>query len=76
VRGFGVDDPLSPTAVLSQAGLRVTYANKLSDHVEIRVRAEGLRTLSAWRVQLNESNAFVSPSFAFLLGVDVAAFFL
>jgi hypothetical protein len=76
VRGFGVDEPRSPSGLFSQAGLRLSLARQVWGSLEARGHGEAVGTLSAWRVQLNENDAFSSPPFSFLLGLDLVAYFL
>jgi hypothetical protein len=76
VRGFGVDQPRSPSGWVTQGGVRLVVAQEIAGSLELRAHGQVVGTLSAWRVQLNETDRFRSPAAAFLLGIDVVALFL
>ena len=75
IQGFGVDEPRTPRAPFSQAGLRLGLAQALGAGVEAKTHAEVVCTLAPWKVQLNGSETFAAPLFVFLMGFDLAAFF-
>lgn len=75
-RGFGVDEPKSPRGTLWEFGLRVGAGGALWASLEGKAYLELLYAPSPWTVQLNERSVFVAPSFVFLGGIDLVAFFL
>ncbi|HEY6726861.1 MAG TPA: hypothetical protein VI197_22670 [Polyangiaceae bacterium] len=75
-QGFGVDQPQSPRATLWEIGLRLGAGGALWQRLEAKAHLELSYTLSPWTVQLNQHPVFVAPSFVFLGGIDLIAFFL
>ncbi len=75
VEGFGVDDARSPSAVVGRAGLRLAFGQPLFGRLAIRLRAEGLGTLTAATVYLNDVSVWTTPRFVLSLGTDLAVRF-
>ncbi len=75
-RGFGVDEPKSPTGAFSQAGFRLSLSQAIGPRLEGVLQIQGLYTLSPWAIQLNGIDAFTSPHFSFLVGIDLVTLFL
>jgi hypothetical protein len=70
-QGFGVDEPRSQTGFLAHAGLRLALSQPLGS-VEAAFHAETTRSLSPWRVELNQDEAWRQPGFSALFGIDLA----
>jgi hypothetical protein len=69
-RGFGVDQPASPSGLFSQVGLRVLATLDLGRRYFVSARAEGLVILSPWSVTLSDTVVWTTPRVGELLGLD------
>jgi len=75
VEGFGVDEARSPSSVLAKAGLRLILEQPLSRRFAVRLRADGLGTLTPATVYLNDVSVWTTPRLALGLGTDLAVRF-
>ncbi len=73
VRGFGVDDPRSPSSLVARVGLRLAFGEALSLHWAVGVHVDGLVSLTPRTVSLNELPVWTMPPVALVVGIDVAA---
>lgn len=74
-RGFGVDEPRSPTGFLSQAGLRLALSQTFASWFEGRAHAQVAYTLAPWTVELNGMEAFDPSPVSCSLGIDAVVLF-
>ena len=72
VVGQGVDVPLTASGLMLQAGLRLAAAHTFGHRTYIVARVEGLGRLTQGTVTLDSMPAWTTPTFAALLGIDVA----
>lgn len=72
VVGQGVDFPLTASGLMLQAGLRVAASHTFGHRTYIVGRLEGLARLTQGTVTLDSMPVWTSPTFAALLGIDVA----
>jgi hypothetical protein len=72
VVGEGVDVPLTASGLLLQAGLRLAASHTFGHRTYIVGRLEGLGRLTEGTVTLDSMPVWTSPTFAALLGIDVA----
>jgi len=75
IEGFGVDDAHSPSMFLARGGLRLTVEQPLSRRLALRLRADGLGTLTPATVFLNDVSVWRTPRLALSLGLDLSARF-
>jgi len=73
VRGFGVDDPRSPSSLVARVGLRLAFDEPLSLHWAAGVHVDGLVSLMPRTVSLNELPVWTTPPVALIVGIDLAA---
>lgn len=73
--GQDIEAPASPKGPFAQAGLRVGVMQPLGSRAFVTARAEGLVTLTRWRVTLDQIPVWTSPRFAGTLGLDVGVRF-
>jgi hypothetical protein len=73
VRGFGVDDPRSPSSLVARVGLRLAFGEPLSLHWAAGVHVDGLVSLTPRTVSLNELPVWTTPPVALVVGIDLAA---
>jgi hypothetical protein len=72
VAGQGVDVPLTASGLMLQAGLRLAASHTFGHRTYIVARLEGLGRLTQGTVILDSMPVWTSPTFAALLGIDVA----
>jgi hypothetical protein len=72
VAGEGVDVPLTTSGLMLQAGLRLAASHTFGHRTYIVGRLEGLGRLTQGTVTLDSMPVWTSPTFAALLGIDVA----
>ena len=72
VAGQGVDVPLTASGLMLQAGLRLAASHTFGHRTYIVGRLEGLGRLTQGTVTLDSMPVWTSPTFAALLGIDVA----
>ncbi|HLK89684.1 MAG TPA: hypothetical protein VKZ18_07315, partial [Polyangia bacterium] len=72
VTGQGVSVPLTATGLVAQAGVRLAFSHPLGHRASIVAHAEGLGHLTQGTVTLDSMPVWTSPTFAALLGLDVA----
>ena len=72
VVGQGVDVPLTASGLMLQAGLRLAASLTFGHRTYIVGRLEGLGRLTQGTVTLDSMPVWTSPTFAALLGIDVA----
>ena len=72
VVGEGVDVPLTASGLMLQAGLRLAASHTFGHRTYIVGRLEGLGRLTQGTVTLDSMPVWTSPTFAALLGIDVA----
>jgi hypothetical protein len=72
VVGQGVDVPLTASGLMLQAGLRLAASHTFGHRTYIVARLEGLGRLTQGTVILDSMPVWTSPTFAALLGIDVA----
>lgn len=73
--GFGLDQPRSPDALLSQLGARVAFSHPIARHFSASAHGEALANLSPWRIRLNQSEVWSTPPVAATFGLSVSASF-
>lgn len=74
-RGFGVDNPSTPSGVFSQLGARVAVTHDLSERFFVGARLEGLVMLAPWTVTLDDTVAWTTPRVGGLFGLDFGVYF-
>jgi hypothetical protein len=72
VAGQGVDVPLTTSGLMLQSGLRLAASHTFGHRTYIAARLEGLARLTQGTVTLDSMPVWTSPTFAALLGIDVA----
>ncbi len=72
VVGQGVDVPLTASGLMIQAGLRLAAAHTFGHRTYIVAHVEGLGRLTQGDVTLDAMPVWTTPTFAALLGIDVA----
>jgi hypothetical protein len=75
VAGFGVDVPATATAVLAQAGVRFIVTHTLGPRFEITGHADGLASLTTGTVLVDLTEAWSTPRFTAVIGVDAGVRF-
>lgn len=72
VVGQGVDVPLTASGLMLQAGLRLAASHTFGHRTYIVAHVEGLGRLTQGDVTLDSMSVWTTPTFAALLGIDVA----
>jgi hypothetical protein len=72
VVGQGVDVPLTASGLMIQAGLRLAAAHAFGRRTYIVAHVEGLGRLTQGDVTLDSMPVWTTPTFAALLGIDLA----
>jgi hypothetical protein len=72
VHGVGVDDPLSPSGFLAQAGPRLGYSLGLGNRFSLLGRVEVLYLLTPRDVDVNHTTVWTMPRIGAVAGMDVA----
>ncbi|HSY41685.1 MAG TPA: hypothetical protein VLA79_19230 [Polyangia bacterium] len=72
VVGQGVDVPLTASGLMLQAGLRLAAAHAFGHRTYIVAHVEGLGRLTQGDVTLDSMPVWTTPTFAALLGIDLA----
>jgi hypothetical protein len=75
ISGLDVDEPLSPTALVTQAGLRLGAQWELSDVWFFTPHVDALALLTPRSVALNEATVWDMPPLSVLMGIDVGGRF-
>jgi hypothetical protein len=75
VSGLDVDEPLSPTALVLQAGLRLGAQWELSEVWFLTPHVDALALLTPRAVALNEATVWDMPPLSVLAGIDLGARF-
>jgi hypothetical protein len=75
ISGLDVDEPLSPTAPIVQAGIRLGAQWELSRVWFFTPHVDTLALLTPRAVELNEATVWDMPSFSVLAGIDVGGRF-
>jgi hypothetical protein len=75
VVGQGVSVPLTASGLMAEAGLRVAFSFPLGDRTYLVAHVEGVGHLTQGTVTLDSMPVWTTPSFAALLGLDVAVRF-
>ena len=70
-RGQNVDHPNVRRPVFGSTGLRMGYAMKLTEHITLMPRLDGLLALSRMTLLLNHEDAYQTPSVFGRLGVSL-----
>ncbi len=69
VQGVGLDEPSTPSGLLSQAGIRLGASQPVGP-VLATLHVEGLAALTQWTVLVNESSVWSMPGASFRVGLD------
>jgi hypothetical protein len=72
VVGQGVDVPLTASGLMLQAGLRLAASHAFGKRTYIVAHVEGLGRLTQGDVTLDSMPVWTTPTFAALLGIDLA----
>ncbi len=72
VVGQGVDVPLTASGLMLQAGLRLAASHTFGHRTYIVAHVEGLGRLTQGDVTLDSMPVWTTPTFAALLGIDLA----
>jgi len=72
VVGQGVDVPLTASGLMIQAGLRLAASHTFGHRTYIIAHVDGLGRLTQGTVTLDSVPVWTTPTFAALLGIDVA----
>jgi hypothetical protein len=75
ISGLGVDQPLTPGALVLQSGARVAATLKLSERWSLAPHLDGLALLTPITVKLNGTEVWDMPPLSLLAGIAVAARF-
>jgi hypothetical protein len=75
IAGKDIELPASSAGPFLQTGLRLGVMQPLWRRVFVAARAEGLVTLTRWRVTLDQALVWTAPRFAGTLGLDVGVRF-
>ena len=75
VSGLDVDEPLTPTALVVQAGIRVGVPWELSEVWFLTPHVDALVLLTPRAVALNEVTVWDMPPLSVLAGIDVGGRF-
>ncbi len=75
VVGQGVTVPLTASGPVAQSGVRLAFSYPLGQRAWVMAHAEGLGRLTQGTVTLDSMPVWTSPTFAALLGLDVAVRF-
>lgn len=75
VAGFGLDVPATATGVLAEAGVRFIVTHTLGSRFEIGGHADGLASLTTGTVLVDLTEAWSTPRFTAVFGVDLGVRF-
>ena len=75
IAGKDIESPTSHSGPFVQVGLRLAVMQNLWRRAFVVAKAEGLATLTGWRVTLDRTLVWTSPRFAGTLGLDVGVRF-